>query len=61
MRHLSPWVFCEGNLEGCSFTGYPEGYVEGSGGRHPFHRGPTGEPGRGLHLPGTFNLFRISI
>jgi len=31
-EHLSLWTFCEGNLEGGSFTGNPEGYVkEGSG------------------------------
>jgi hypothetical protein len=36
MGHLSPWVLCDGNLEGeVSFTGDPEGYVGGgSGDRH---------------------------
>jgi hypothetical protein len=28
MEHLSVWALCEGNLEGGSFTGDPEGYVE---------------------------------
>jgi len=27
-EHLSLWVLCEGNLEGGSFTGDPEGFVE---------------------------------
>jgi len=41
---LPVWEPCEGNLEEVSFTGDREGYVkEGS-----LHRGPTGEPGRGL-------------
>ena len=36
-RSLSLWVLCEGNLEGVSFTGHPEGYVqEGSGDEHLF-------------------------
>jgi len=36
MGHLSLWALCEGNLKGggCSFTGNPEGYVEGSGDGH---------------------------
>jgi len=35
MKHLSLWELCEGNLEGGSFTGDPEGYVEeGSGDGH---------------------------
>jgi len=40
------------NLEGGSFVGDPEGYVEeGSGDGHlgiAFHRDAAGEPGRGL-------------
>jgi len=31
---LSLWAFCEGNLEGGSFTGDPESYVEGFGDWH---------------------------
>ena len=27
-EHLSLWALCEGNLEGDSFTGDPEGYVK---------------------------------
>jgi hypothetical protein len=35
MGHLCLWEFCEGNLEGGSFAGDPEGYVEeGSGDGH---------------------------
>ena len=49
MEHLSIWALCEGNLEGGSSTRDPEGYVEeGAGEGISFHRGPTGEPGRGL-------------
>ena len=28
MQQISLWELCEGNLEGASFTGDPEGYVE---------------------------------
>jgi hypothetical protein len=35
MECLPLWELCEGNLEGGSFTGDPEGYIkEGSGNRH---------------------------
>ena len=33
---LSLWVLYEGTLEGSSFPGYPEGYIEGSGDGHIF-------------------------
>ena len=36
MEHLSLWVLYEGTLEGGSFPGYPEGYIEGSGDGHIF-------------------------
>jgi len=49
MEHLSLWALCEGNLEGGSSTQDPEGYAEEDSGEGiSFHRGPTGEPGRGL-------------
>jgi hypothetical protein len=41
--------FCEGNLEGGSLTGDPEGCVEKALEMGiSLHRGPAGEPGRGL-------------
>ena len=49
MGYLSLWVLYEGYLEGGSSPWDPEGYVEeGSDEGISFHRGPTGEPGRGL-------------
>jgi len=48
-EHSSLWAFCEGNLDGGSFPEDPEGYVEKvleTG--ISLHRGPAGEPGRGL-------------
>ena len=48
MEYLSLLELCEGNLEGGSFTGVPEGYVkDGSGNGISLHRGPVGEPGVG--------------
>jgi hypothetical protein len=47
-EHLSLWAFCEGNLEGGSITGDPEGYIEGSGDGHLFPQVLHWGPGRGL-------------
>ena len=45
-ENSSPWALCEGNLERRSF---PEGYVEKAlETGNSLHRGPAGEPGRGL-------------
>jgi hypothetical protein len=53
MEHLSLWALCEGNLEGGSFTGDPEGYVEKALETGiSLHRGPDGKPGRGLIYQG---------
>ena len=49
VEHLSLREFCEGNLEGDSFTGDPVGYVEKALELDiSLHKGPTEEPGRGL-------------
>jgi len=49
MEHLSLWPLCAGNLEGDLVTGDPEKYVEKALETGiSFHRGPVGEPGRGL-------------
>jgi hypothetical protein len=49
VQRLSMRELCEGNVEGGSFTGNPGGCVnEGSEDCISPHRGPTGEPGRGL-------------
>jgi len=53
-ERLSLWALCEGNPEGSSFTGDPEGYVEKALETGiSLHRGPAGERGKGAHLPGT--------
>ena len=45
---------CEGNLQVGSFTGDPGEYVKKSlKTGSSLHRGPFGEPGRGVRLPGT--------
>jgi hypothetical protein len=57
MEHLSQQELCKGNLEGGSFAGDLEGYVEeGSGDGHLSPWGPAGVPGRGVHLPGVYVL-----
>ena len=46
-------MLCEGNLEGGSFTGDTEGYVEKALEKGiSLHRGPAGEPGKGLIYQG---------
>jgi len=46
MEHLSLWVLCEGNQEGGTSTGNPEGYVEKALNTDiSLHRGLTGEIG----------------
>ena len=50
---LSLLELCEGNLEGDSFTEDPEGYIEKALETGiSLHRGPTGEPRRGLVYQG---------
>jgi hypothetical protein len=54
MEHFSLWALYEENLEGGSFTGDPEGYVEeGSCDGHLFPWKPRWGTWKGTHLPGT--------
>jgi hypothetical protein len=51
---LSLWELCEGNLEGGSLAGDPEGYIEKAlETGNSFHWGPVWESWRRAHLPGT--------
>ena len=57
MEHLSLWLLCEGNLEGDSFTGDTEGYVEKALETGiSLHTGPAGEPGKGLIYQGLWEM-----
>jgi len=55
MKIPSLWELSQGNLEGGSFTGDPEGYEkEGSGYGYLFPWGTHWGTWKGAHLPGTY-------
>jgi hypothetical protein len=52
-EQLSLWALCKGNLEGGSFTGDPEGYVEEGSGAEHLSIGASLGIWKGARIPGT--------